>query len=95
MQIIGLILVGIVIGFLARLILPGKQKLGLLMTLLLGVVGAVIGGTLASYISSSSIFELNFIGFVAATVVAVVLLAVAEATGIAGLGKQDRVGRGH
>ncbi len=48
MQIIGLILVGLVIGLLARLLLPGRQKIGLVWTLLLGVLGAVIGGVIAS-----------------------------------------------
>ncbi|GAA0973723.1 hypothetical protein ENKNEFLB_03750 [Nocardioides aquaticus] len=40
MQIIGLLVVGLIIGALARLIKPGKQALGLVGTLVLGVVGA-------------------------------------------------------
>ncbi len=44
---IGFIVAGLIIGALARLFTPGKQKLGLLATLLLGLAGSVIGGTIA------------------------------------------------
>ncbi len=77
-QILGLILVGLVIGVLARLIVPGKQRLSLLATLLLGVAGAVIGGVLASLVGMGSITELNVVGFVLAVVAAVLLIGVAE-----------------
>jgi uncharacterized membrane protein YeaQ/YmgE (transglycosylase-associated protein family) len=77
-QILGLILVGLVIGVLARLIVPGKQRLSLLATLLLGVAGAVIGGILASLVGLGSITELNVVGFVLAVVAAVLLVGVAE-----------------
>ncbi|MBK5217812.1 MAG: GlsB/YeaQ/YmgE family stress response membrane protein, partial [Propionibacteriales bacterium] len=45
---IGFIVFGLVVGALARLIKPGRQSLGILMTLILGLVGSVIGGTIAS-----------------------------------------------
>jgi len=79
---IGFLVAGLVIGLLARLILPGRQKIGLPLTLLLGVVGSVIGGTIANLLRSGDIFELNVIGFVAAVAASVVLLAVAERAGI-------------
>jgi uncharacterized membrane protein YeaQ/YmgE (transglycosylase-associated protein family) len=44
---IGFLVAGLVIGALARLIEPGKQHLSILATLLLGLVGSVIGGTIA------------------------------------------------
>lgn len=91
MQIIGLILVGLVIGALARLLLPGRQKIGLLWTMVLGVLGAVIGGTIASAINVGSIFELNFLGFVIAVVASVALLAVGQSMGL-GAPPRDRVG---
>ncbi len=43
---IGFIVAGLVIGALARLVKPGRQRLGLLATLLLGLVGSVIGAVL-------------------------------------------------
>ncbi len=78
MAIIGLLIVGLIIGALARLIKPGKQTLGILMTMVLGVVGALVGGWIASLLGTGSITELNFLGFVLAVVVAVLLIGVAE-----------------
>ena len=59
MQILGLIVVGLIIGALARLIKPGRQRLSILMTLVLGVVGALIGGVVASLLGTGDIWELN------------------------------------
>jgi uncharacterized membrane protein YeaQ/YmgE (transglycosylase-associated protein family) len=78
MQILGLIVVGLIIGALARLVKPGKQRIGLLMTLLLGVGGAIIGGVIASLLGTGDIFELNIIGFIVAVIAAVLLIGVAE-----------------
>lgn len=75
---IGFIVAGLVIGALARLIKPGRQHLSMLMTLLLGLVGSVIGGLLASLVGTGDIFELNVLGFVAAVIAAVLLIGVAE-----------------
>lgn len=38
------IIIGLVIGGLARLVVPGRQHIGILLTLLIGVAGALIGG---------------------------------------------------
>lgn len=76
---IGFIVFGLVVGALARLILPGRQRIGLLMTLVLGLAGSVIGGTIANAVGSGDIFELNIFGSIVAIVSAVVLLAIAEA----------------
>jgi uncharacterized membrane protein YeaQ/YmgE (transglycosylase-associated protein family) len=82
MQILGLILIGIVIGVLARLVLPGRQHIGVLMTILLGIAGAVIGGAIASAIGEGDIFELNFVGTIVGIVAAIALIAGAEAIGV-------------
>ena len=78
MQILGLIVVGLIIGALARLLKPGRQAIGLLWTLLLGIAGALIGGIVASAIGTGDIFELNIIGFIVAVIAAVLLIGVAE-----------------
>ena len=75
---IGFIIAGLVIGALARLIKPGKQNLGLLATLMLGLAGSVIGGVIASLLGTGDIFELNFLGFIVAVIAAVLLIGVAE-----------------
>ncbi len=78
MQILGLIAVGAVIGALARLLQPGRQRMSVLATMLLGVVGAVIGGLIADWLDVGSITELNFWGFVFALLAAVLLVGIAE-----------------
>ncbi|WP_251453670.1 GlsB/YeaQ/YmgE family stress response membrane protein [Microbacterium sp. Marseille-Q6648] len=44
--ILGLILVGLIAGFIARAVIPGKQSMGILMTIVLGIVGSFVGGFL-------------------------------------------------
>jgi len=63
-------------------LLPGRQKIGLLWTLLLGVVGSVIGGVIANLIGTGDIFELNVIGFIVAVLASVCVLAAAERSGL-------------
>ena len=75
---IGFIVAGLVIGALARLIKPGRQNLSVVATLLLGLVGSVIGGVVANLLGTGGIFELNIIGFIVAVIAAVVLIGVAE-----------------
>jgi uncharacterized membrane protein YeaQ/YmgE (transglycosylase-associated protein family) len=43
-------LCGLIVGLVARLLVPGRQNMGLLMTMVLGIVGAVVGGFLYSLI---------------------------------------------
>lgn len=45
------ILLGLIAGGLAKFLMPGDQKGGCLMTIVLGIIGAVIGGWLARYIT--------------------------------------------
>ncbi|MEZ0339780.1 GlsB/YeaQ/YmgE family stress response membrane protein [Mycobacterium sp. pV006] len=48
--IITAILIGIVVGALGRLVLPGRQPIGILLTILVGIVGALVGTALANAI---------------------------------------------
>ena len=76
---IGFLVAGLIIGALARLFKSGKQDLGLLATLGLGVVGSLIGGTIAWVLGTGSIWELNVLGFVLSVIAAVLLVGTAEA----------------
>ena len=76
---IGFLVAGLVIGVLARLMKPGKQVLGMLATLGLGLAGSFIGGLIAQFFGTGSIWELNVIGFVCAVVAAMALVGTAEA----------------
>lgn len=94
MQILGLIIIGIVIGVIARLILPGRQRIGMLMTVLLGIGGALIGGIVASAIGTGDIWELNFLGTIVGVIAAAGLIAGAESMGIGSGGRRDQLGPG-
>ena len=39
---------GLIVGLIARLLVPGRQSMGLLLTMVLGIVGAIVGGFLYS-----------------------------------------------
>ena len=39
-------LCGLIVGFIARLLVPGRHRLGLLLTILLGIAGAFLGGVI-------------------------------------------------
>jgi uncharacterized membrane protein YeaQ/YmgE (transglycosylase-associated protein family) len=58
MSIIGWIILGLIAGAIAKAILPGRQEGGWLITLLLGVVGALVGGFIGS-----AIFGVGLEGF--------------------------------
>lgn len=75
---IGFLVAGLVIGALARLFTSGKQDLSILQTLGLGLLGSLIGGTIAWLIGRGSIWELNILGFVLAVVAAVLLIGAAD-----------------
>ena len=75
---IGFLVFGLFVGAIARLIVPGRQHMSIWMTLLLGVVGSVIGGLVANLLGTGSIWELNFLGATVAIISAVVLVAVGE-----------------
>ena len=44
------LIIGLIAGALARLVMPGKDPMGLLATILLGIVGSVVGGLVSSFI---------------------------------------------
>jgi len=90
---IGFIIAGLIIGALARLLMPGKQKIGLLWTLGLGLAGSVIGGTIANAIGTGDIWELNVIGFCIAVASSVTLLVIAERAGLGQGEERKRLGK--
>ena len=75
---IGFIVFGLVVGVLARLLVPGRQHLGLGMTLVLGLIGSVVGGVVANALGTGDIWELNILGSLVAIAAAVVLIVIGE-----------------
>ena len=78
---IGFIVFGLVVGVLARLIVPGRQQLGLGMTVLLGIIGSVVGGIVANALGTGDVLELNVLGSIVAIAASVVLIVIGERTG--------------
>jgi uncharacterized membrane protein YeaQ/YmgE (transglycosylase-associated protein family) len=55
------LLIGLVIGALARLLVPGRQHIGVIMTILIGVVAALVGGILTTAILGAGHTVITFI----------------------------------
>jgi uncharacterized membrane protein YeaQ/YmgE (transglycosylase-associated protein family) len=73
------VIVGAIIGLVARLVMPGKQNIGMIMTVVLGALGGLIGSWLASkfgYHNANG--GVAWIPFFAGVGVAVVLIAIWE-----------------
>jgi|ERR687885_332468 uncharacterized membrane protein YeaQ/YmgE (transglycosylase-associated protein family) len=68
------VIVGLVIGALARLILPGEQHIGLLATAGSGIAGALLGGVIAHVVGVGNILQFVF-ALVAAAIIVSVLSA--------------------
>ena len=74
MGIIGTIVVGLIVGALARLVLPGEQKMGWILTCLLGIAGSLVAGYAGQSLGWYAVGEAA--GWIASVVGAAVLLFV-------------------
>jgi uncharacterized membrane protein YeaQ/YmgE (transglycosylase-associated protein family) len=75
--ILSALIVGLIVGALARLIMPGKQNIGVIMTILLGALGSFIGSWLTyqlGYQNSNGGWQV--IPFLVGIIVAIVLIAI-------------------
>lgn len=71
------LIVGLLVGALARLVMPGRQNIGLIMTIVLGAVGAFVGSWLTyslGYKNSNGGWAV--IPFLVGIIVAVILIAI-------------------
>jgi uncharacterized membrane protein YeaQ/YmgE (transglycosylase-associated protein family) len=55
------LVIGLVIGGLARLLVPGRQHIGLLMTMLIGIVAAVLGGIITTAVLGAGHTVITFV----------------------------------
>ena len=74
MGIIGWIIFGLIVGIVAKLIMPGRDPGGIIVTSLLGIVGALLGGFLGR--SLGWYREGDPVGFVMAVIGSIVLLII-------------------
>jgi uncharacterized membrane protein YeaQ/YmgE (transglycosylase-associated protein family) len=73
------VILGAIIGFLARLVLPGRQNISTLMTVVLGIVGALIGSWLwTGVFNKGNTSGIDWIALLMGVVVAAVLLVIYE-----------------
>ena len=80
-QIIGTIIFGAVIGILARLVIPGKQAMGMLITIVIGIIGALIGYWLWGLIASEgneNTSGIDWIRWIISIILAAVLVVAAS-----------------
>lgn len=73
---IGWIIIGLLAGLLARLIVPGRQAMGWVMTIALGLVGSLIGGFLSTTVFGAARADgmFNTAGLIMSTVGALIAL---------------------
>ena len=76
MGILSWIIMGLIVGAIAKLIMPGKDPGGIIVTILIGVAGAFVGGFLGSVFGFGNVTGFNTGSFLLATGGAVLLLIV-------------------
>ncbi|WP_122762988.1 GlsB/YeaQ/YmgE family stress response membrane protein [Salmonella enterica] len=77
MGIIAWIIFGLIAGVIAKLLMPGRDGGGFILTCILGIVGAVVGGWLATMFGiGGSISGFNLHSFLVAVVGAIVVLGI-------------------
>ncbi len=76
MGIIAWIVVGLIAGALAKLIMPGRDPGGFIITILLGIVGAFVGGFVVNLFGGAGVTGFNIWSILVATIGAIILLAI-------------------
>lgn len=74
-EIIGIIIVGAIIGALARLFMKGDQNLGVLWTIILGALGALAGTFVASLFGVEDTAGIDWIRWIISIVLAIVFIS--------------------
>jgi uncharacterized membrane protein YeaQ/YmgE (transglycosylase-associated protein family) len=79
MGILTWIIVGLIAGALAKLIMPGDDPGGIIVTIIIGIVGAFLGGFVFNLFGGSGVTGFNIWSLLVATVGAIILLAIYRA----------------
>ena len=75
MGLIAFLLIGLVAGFIARALVPGPDPMGWLGTMVLGIVGSLVGGTLAALLFGGTL-ALSAAGIIGSIIGAIIVLLV-------------------
>lgn len=74
MGVLSWIIFGLIAGIIAKWIMPGKESVGIIVTIILGIVGAVVGGYISTFFGFGKVDGFNFGSFVVAVIGAIVVL---------------------
>ena len=86
MGLIAFLILGLIAGFIARFLVPGRDPMGWVGTMVLGVIGSFVGGTLAALLFGGTM-ELSASGLIGSIVGAIIVLLIWRAMG----GERTRV----
>lgn len=68
MSLVLFLVFGLVVGLVARFVMPGRQSMGLVATMLLGVAGSFVGGMIGSLFFGGNMFDLHPTGLIGSVV---------------------------
>jgi uncharacterized membrane protein YeaQ/YmgE (transglycosylase-associated protein family) len=74
--ILGLLIIGVVAGFIARAVVPGRQSMSVLQTLLLGIAGSFVGGFLGRLLFGSGDSLVQPSSWIGSSIGAIIVLVV-------------------
>lgn len=87
MGIITMIIIGLIVGAIARLLIPGRQRIGWIATIIVGIVGSYVGGTLGSVVFAPHKFSVHppvhhlFLGSIVGAVIVLLIVQAVRARG--------------
>ena len=74
--IISWIVVGLIAGVLAKLIMPGRDPGGFLLTIIIGMIGALVGGFVVQLLGGTGLTGFSLWSILVATIGSIILLAI-------------------
>jgi len=78
LNLLGWAVFGLIVGLLARLLVPGRQAMGLFATMALGVVGSLIGGSISFLIRGGPTDGFEPSGYIMSIIGAIILIVVVQ-----------------
>jgi uncharacterized membrane protein YeaQ/YmgE (transglycosylase-associated protein family) len=76
MHILGWIVFGLIAGAIARLLMPGRQPMGIILTIVLGIIGSFVGGVIGNAFHGAPLTEPQPSGWIGSIVGALLVLIV-------------------
>jgi uncharacterized membrane protein YeaQ/YmgE (transglycosylase-associated protein family) len=77
-----LIIIGLIAGAIARLLVPGRDRMGVLGTIVLGIVGSFVGGFLWNIVEYHKLTPLHTVGIIGSIIGAIIVLLLMRMTGL-------------